>query len=320
MALAVGEANCYDRAYMTTRVALLSGHRYGLRLAQAMATAHDGVDFVHAFVLHPSNVHRYGGYESPLGLLKQAGTNFTFFNDIRELHNAQVIERHRPHYIFVCGLRQLIPTDMLWDLARVNEDRNIFSERGGFICFHPSNLPDGAGLAPVQWTIFERQRESAVSSFFIDDIQIDGGPVINQYGFLLDADEDAHSLDLKIGAKVAESFRDMLPAIAAREVKSRSQDMLSGKRRVRPQIDNRARWLDFNDSVERILLQVRAFTKPYGGIAALVEDRPLLVYRAEKAPEFDAAGHEGSVNLEGKNIIVRCQDGAVRLTNFEFLD
>jgi methionyl-tRNA formyltransferase len=305
---------------MTTRVALLSGHRYGMRLAQAMTTAHDGVDFVHAFVLHPSNVHRYGGYESPLGVLKQAGIKYTFFNDMRELHDSRVIQRHRPHYVFVCGLRQLIPTGMLWDLARVNEDLNIFSERGGFVCFHPSKLPDGAGLAPVQWTIFERQRESTLSSFFIDDIQIDGGPIIDQRGFPIDADEDAHSLDRKIGLKVAESFRDMLPAIAAREVKFRPQDMFSGKRRVRPQIDHRARWLDFDDSAERVLLQVRAFTKPYGGIAALVDDRPMLVYRAERAPEFDAAGHSDGVSPERKDIIVHCQDGAIRLISYEFLD
>jgi methionyl-tRNA formyltransferase len=111
-----------------------------------------------------------------------------------------------------------------------------------------------------------------------------------------------------------------LPAIAARQVKSRPQEMFSGKRRVRPQIDNRARWLDFNDSVERVLLQVRAFTKPYGGIAALVDDRPLLVYRAEKALEFNAAGNAGDVNMDGEDVIVHCQDGAVRLISFEFLD
>jgi methionyl-tRNA formyltransferase len=255
-----------------------------------------------------------------LALLQRAGINFSFFNDTRELHDRRVIQKYRPHYVFVCGLRQIIPTEMLWELACVNDDLNIFSERGGFVCFHPSNLPDGAGLAPVQWTIFERRRSSVVSSFFIDDIQIDGGPIINQCDFSIDAEEDAHSLDRKIGFKVAESFRDMLPAIAARQVKSRPQDMVSGKRRVRPQIDNRARWLDFEDGVERVLLQVRAFTKPYGGIAALVDDRPLLVYRAEEAPDFNSVVPVGQASLDGKDIIVHCLDGAVRLTSFEYLD
>jgi methionyl-tRNA formyltransferase len=277
VALAASDISCYCFRIMSTRVALLCGHRYGLHLARAMVAAPAGIEFIHAFVLHPSNVHRYGGYESPIGALEQAGVNFTFFNDMRELNNWQIIRKHRPHYIFVCGLRQLIPTDMLWDLARENEDFNIFSERSGFVCFHPSNLPDGAGLAPVQWTIFERRSESAVSCFFIDDIQIDGGPIIHQRSVLIDPEEDAHSLDQKIGAKVAETFLDMAPDIAARALKFQPQSMLPGQRRVRPQIENRERWLDFNDDVERILLRIRAFTKPYGGIAALVNDRPLLV-------------------------------------------
>jgi methionyl-tRNA formyltransferase len=280
-----------------------------------MTATYPGVDFVHAFVLHPSNVHRYGGYESPLGLLKQAGIDHTFFNDARELHDRKSIERYRPHYVFVCGLRQLVPTEMLWEVARANDNLNIYSDRGGFICFHPSNLPDGAGLAPVQWTIFERQRSSVVSAFYIDDIQIDGGPIISQRSFSIDPDEDARTLDRKIGIEVAESFRDLLPAIAARQVKFRAQDTVGLKRRVRPQIDSRARWLDFDDSVDRILLQVRAFTKPYGGIAALVDDRPLLVYQAERVSDDSLAS-----SREGKHIVVRCCDGAVRLTSYEYLD
>jgi|SRR5690242_12915842 len=300
---------------MNTRIVLLSGHRYGLHLAQAMTTAYPGVEFVHAFVLHPSNVHRYGGYESPLGLLKRARIDHTLFNDARELHDRRSVERYRPHYVFVCGLRQLIPNEMLWEVARANDNLNIYSDRGGFICFHPSNLPDGAGLAPVQWTIFERHRSSVVSAFYIDDIQIDGGPIISQRSFAIDPEEDARSLDRKIGIEVAESFRDLLPAIAARQVKFRPQ--IATGRRVRPQIDSRARWLDFEDSVDRILLQVRAFTKPYGGIAALVDDRPLLVYRAERVPD---SGPASPARQEDNHIVVRCCDGAIRLTSYEYLD
>jgi methionyl-tRNA formyltransferase len=320
VALAATDTRCYCFRVMSTRVALLCGHRYGSHLAGAIATAAQGIDFVHAFVLHPSNVHRYGGYESPIGVLEKAGVKYTFFNEMRELNNWQVIRKYRPHYIFVCGLRQIIPTEMLWDLARENDDFNIFSERGGFVCFHPSNLPDGAGLAPVQWTIFERSRESVVSCFFIDDIQIDGGPVIHQRGFLIDPDEDAHSLDRKIGAKVAESFLDMAPDIAARRLKFQPQNMLAGSRRVRPQIDNRERWLDFNDNVERVLLRIRAFTKPYGGIAALINDRPLLVYGAKREPAFHSDDLIGRVSADGSEFIVHCADGAIRLTSFEFLD
>jgi methionyl-tRNA formyltransferase len=283
-----------------------------------MVAARNTIDFVHAFVLHPRNIHRYGGYESALGTLKAAGVGFTLFDEAKSFTDGELILSHRPHYIFVCGLRQLIPVDFLWRLARENDQTQIYSSHSGVICFHPSALPDGAGMAPVQWTLFERSRESKVSSFFINDIEIDGGPVINQRGFSIDDEDDAGTLDRKIGNVIADCFREMLPQVANRNLSYRPQDALPGKRRVRPQINASERWLDFKSGVERVLLEIRAFTKPYGGATALIGDRPALVYKAriEKGAELEV----GQVRADGNDLIVGCANGVLRLTSYEFLD
>jgi methionyl-tRNA formyltransferase len=283
-----------------------------------MVAARNSVDFVHAFVLHPHNIHRYGGYESPLGTLKAAGVSFTLFDETKSFTDGELIVSHRPHYVFVCGLRQLIPVEFLWRLARENNQSEIYSNRSGVICFHPSALPDGAGLAPVQWTLFERCRESKVSSFLINDIEIDGGPVINQRSFAIGDDDDAGTLDRKIGDVIAESFREMLPQIAERDLSYCSQDTLKGRRRVRPQITPNQRWLDFNNDVERVLLEIRAFTKPYGGATALIGDRPTLVYKARV--EKGAALEAGQLRADGNHLVVGCANGVLRVTSYEFLD
>ena len=297
-----------------TRIALICGHRYGRRLAEAMAAA--PLDFIHAFVLHPSNVHRYGGYESPLSTLDRSGVRFTFFDDVASLETRQHWLQADPHYVLVCGLRQLLPVEMLWRVARNNDERNVSSERSGFICFHPSDLPDGAGMAPVQWTLFERASEGTVASFFIDDVGIDGGPVIAKREFPIEVDDDAGDLDRKIGDQIAALFNELVPALAARAVQSMPQSQLPIPRRVRPQTARSDRWIDFSHSMDRISLQVRAFAKPYGGSAALIEDQAYLIY--ECAPDPERLGI-GECRRTSGAMVVGCKDGAIRITAYEAL-
>jgi methionyl-tRNA formyltransferase len=299
------------------RVALLAGHRYGRRVAKAMLQAPD-LEFVHAFLLHPRNLHRYGGFESASGVLADAGIGTTYFDEVAELRNQDSWIRARAQFILVAGLRQLVPDEMLWRVARDNRVPTIYSERTGFICFHPSNLPDGAGLAPVQWTIFEGLSEGTVTAFLIDDGAIDAGPVIAKRHFPVAADADAGDLDHVIGDETAALFLEFAPALANGSLSYTPQTNFGIQRRSRPQITNRERWIDFYEPVDRIMLQVRAFAKPYGGTAALIGDSAMMLYACERAI-LDRHLAIGEFYETAQGITVGCADGAICITSYEML-
>ena len=168
-------------------------------------------------------------------------------------------------------------------------------------------------MAPVQWTLFERSREGTVSTFFIDDGGIDSGPVILKRTFLILPGDDAQDLDRKIGDEIAAGFADIVPALSAREVASVPQAELPIARRVRPQIAAKERWIDFKGPADRVALQVRAFAKPYGGTAALIGDKAIIVYRCSVEP---AQLEAGEYRESADGLLVGCADGAIRITAY----
>jgi methionyl-tRNA formyltransferase len=306
---------------VTVNVALIAGHRYGRRLAEAVIEfARSGdIKFSHAFLLHPRNMLRYGGYESAISTLQASDIPITMFDNVAELGSIGAIAEPEPQFVLVCGLRQLVPVPLLWHLARENSEIKVSSPRSGFICFHPSDLPDGAGQAPVQWTIFERRETGTVSAFFIDDKQIDGGPLIGKRRFQITPDADAGDLDRIIGDVIFDLFKEIAPKLANRNVDSEPQSA-GDERRVRPQLLQKDRWIDFTWEMERIDRTVRAFAKPYGGATALIDRRPALIFKVKVEPFLLADARPGETSWDGNDIIVRCKNGAVRVLSTEFLD
>ena len=67
----------------------------------------------------------------------------------------------------------------------------------GTFNLHASLLPDYRGAAPINWAVINRERESGVTTFFIDE-KIDTGAIIDSEKINLTAEETAGSLHDKL--------------------------------------------------------------------------------------------------------------------------
>ena len=249
-----------------TKVALLAGHRYGAHLAEAICSNLLDINFVHAFILHPRNVVTYRGYESPISILNTHNIPITYFDKTTELNCDLIKKNIKPHFTIICGLRQLIPSELLWSLSSTSKKNGTpYSPRGGVICFHPSDLPAGKGLSPVQWTIFENETTGTVSSFFIDLGEIDGGPIIAKKKYSIEPNDDAGALDSKIGETIQVLYEMLRKDITNRTITYTPQPRIAPRNILRPQFKPHDSWIDLcHSTVEEASLHVRAFAKPYG--------------------------------------------------------
>jgi len=301
------------------RVALVAGHRYSERLAKAMVARLDCVDFVHAFVLHPKNAISYRGYESSLEVLGKAGVGVSLFNKVSEI-DVEFVRRKQIDFTFVCGLRQVIPRDLVRALSSSHGTGGVpYGRDRGVVCFHPSDLPEGRGMSPVQWAIFDGHIKGVVSGFYIDFCGIDSGPIVLKMPYAISAGDDAEDLHRKIGDAVGEMYRDLLPSVVGRNVAFEPQ-RVSTPVHVKQQLDDAAAWIDLQgDSVAYVLAKVRAFSRPYGGAYALLGGRVVNVFKAEDAPEGQLKGDDLEDMKTSGRLYARCADGVVCFLEYVYL-
>ena len=301
------------------KICLIAGHRYGSRLATAICADRSQYHFVAAFVLHPRNMARYGGYESPLGVLHKNDIPVYFFDNIAQISPELVKNVLNPDITFVCGLRQLIPHDLIQVFSNSGDkQQEPFSNSGGLVCFHPSKLPAGRGLSPIQWTIFNDESVGAVSAFFVDYADVDSGPIITTKKFNLVHPYDATILDNLIGEKIEEIFYDIIQSVIDSSIYFARQD--ADENKIATQLNNYDKWIDLDsDSIGDIHRKVMAFSKPYAGVFALIHDFPINIFKAHISCQNINDFQQNKVIINNKNILYRCRDGNLEITEYNFL-
>jgi methionyl-tRNA formyltransferase len=298
-------------------LACILGHRYGRRLVSALLASDErlsgAVRITKALCLHPAVSFVTGGYEQAFDLLEAGGVPHDCFERIATEEAGRQLESAAPDFVFVCGLRQLIPESILRIPGSRHQDSAFFSRSFGFLGFHPSDLPDGAGMSPVQWTILEGASQMTVSMFFLAPGEPDSGPIIGKHTIRGLLDPSATELDAKVGDAIARLVRSILPRIARDDVPFVEQTELGVPRRVRPATRVAQRWLEDSNTVSQALRTVRAFARPYGGALTMIDGKVVRVFGA-RADSGGAGG--GGLSCDG-TLRMSCKDGTILLTDID---
>uniref|UniRef100_I2Q6I6 Methionyl-tRNA formyltransferase n=1 Tax=Desulfovibrio sp. U5L TaxID=596152 RepID=I2Q6I6_9BACT len=304
-----------------TRVALIAGHRYGQHLASSICQNMSHIDFTSAYILDPCRMIDYRGYESPLNVLKENNIPVKFFKEISELKDDDSLA-FDADYTFVCGLRQIIPEKLVLKITKHSKmSPKPYSREHGLICFHPSDLPRGRGLSPVQWTIFSGERASAVSAFYIDFKGIDSGPIIKKDHFEILENYDAGDLHEIIGTKISNIFCSIVQNLVMRNIAFHNQEISPANSKTRPQFTLEDSWIDCRiASADNLCIAIRAFAKPYGGIHSLVDNRPINIFKAIRSDVELGDVEVGCTKNHHDSVFLKCIDGTVKLLDYIFLD
>jgi len=148
----------------------------------------------------------------------------------------------------------------------------------GTFNLHASLLPQYRGAAPINWAIINGEKETGVTSFFIEQ-QIDTGKIIHQQKVAIEADETAGTLHDKLMVAGANLILKTVNDIAAETYTITEQDDTKATRKA-PKIFKEDCKIDWNNTTENIDLFIRGLS-PYPAAYTFLNDLQLKIYASE---------------------------------------
>jgi methionyl-tRNA formyltransferase len=150
------------------------------------------------------------------------------------------------------------------DYGEILSARTLSLTRLGGINLHGSLLPAYRGAAPVAWAILEGQRETGVTVIHMTP-RLDAGPILSQAHLTIEPDDDAVSLEHRLGQLGVGTAREAIDLLQVWDGKSpigRPQDASLASKA--PRLHRGQGEIDWNRSATEIFNQVRAL-QPWPG-------------------------------------------------------
>jgi methionyl-tRNA formyltransferase len=251
---------------------------------------------VKVWAYSPLDISKVSGWDDLMhiaGILNYAAE---CFQRVAECYGA--LTKWQPDLIFVVGLSQLIPDDI------------IHIPRFGCIGFHPTKLPHGRGRAPVAWILLDGV--PAAATFFRITGGVDDGPIIEQETIFVEPSDDAFAVHKKILDAMSIALDRMLPSIADGRFKENEQDnVLATWYGRRAPDDGVIRW---EKDASEILKHIRATTKPHPGAFTFYLENRITIWNAELCwqPIKGVEGKILSIDADG-SFVVQCGHGLIRI-------
>ena len=210
------------------------------------------------------------------------------------------LKRLNPNLIIVVAFRML--PKQVWNYP-VHGTFNL----------HASLLPQYRGAAPINWAIINGEKETGVTTFFIDD-KIDTGNIIDSKSIKIEDDDDVESLHDKLMVLGAKLVIDTVRRIEHAEVTTQPQfenDLL----KPAPKLTKDNTKINWNQPKMAIVNFVRGLTPFPTAWAELVVNQQSLkvkIYKVEANEEQHTQTQGASFyNKELKCICVAVTDGYV---------
>ena len=187
----------------------------------------------------------------------------------------------------------------------------------GTFNLHASLLPDYRGAAPINWAIINGEKETGVTTFFIDE-KIDTGAVILQSKIDIHPTENAGELHDKLMHLGSELVLKTIKTIEDESVKTTTQPLKETKTAYKLNKDNcKVDWTSTMDRIYNLVRGLHPYPAAWGLLANGEELLNIKLYEVVKhseAHEFKA----GQLIISKKAIKVAVKGGFIELINFKF--
>jgi methionyl-tRNA formyltransferase len=250
--------------------------------------------------LQQSAVKKYA-VEKHLHLLQPEKLRAEDFNDALKEINAD---------LFIVVAFRMLP-EMVWSLPPL-----------GCFNLHGSLLPKYRGAAPLNWAIINGEKETGLSTFFLQHA-IDTGEIIDQVRIPISENmnvSELHDEAMDIGAKLV---LKTVQAIEKSEVKTKSQDAIIEENGWQkdalphaPKIFKADTVIDWNKSVRECHNFIRGLSQ-YPVAICEFQNLQLKIYKALPV-ENEKQATVGSFDSDGKTYLhFKCADGWISLLDVQ---
>jgi methionyl-tRNA formyltransferase len=173
---------------------------------------------------------------------------------------------------------------------------------------HASLLPAYRGAAPINWALINGEKQSGVTTFFIEK-KVDTGTIIFQSSVDIDNEMTAGELHDHLALAGAELVKKTCDEIAASTVQSITQD--DSLASPAPKIFRDTCKIDWNNSVASVHNLIRGLS-PYPGAWTLHNEKELKIYRTRIVGKGTAL-QPGTLVQEDDKLFVACSDGLLEI-------
>lgn len=192
----------------------------------------------------------------------------------------------------------------------------------GTFNLHASLLPQYRGAAPINRALMNGEKETGVTTFFIDK-KMDAGQIIFSEATAIAANENAGQLHDRLMHMGAALVVKTVEAITGGCVRPTPQPLVSAALlKDAPKITKETRTIDWQQSPETIHNLVRGLSPHPAALSELRHSSgapttlvKIIAAEAETAPH---ALTPGALCIEGKNILkVACRNGFIRINELQ---
>lgn len=184
----------------------------------------------------------------------------------------------------------------------------------GTFNLHASLLPQFRGAAPINWAIIHGEKETGLTTFFLQH-EIDTGDIIFQEKETIKPDDTAGTLYNRLMEKGAYLVLKTVKAIESESLKPFKQNW-EGELKAAPKIFREDCQIDWNRNSQQVINFIRGMA-PYPGAWTKVDGKVLKIFGV-RIMEGTKTGTPGDYNTDNKTFLdFYTRDGAVRVTELQ---
>lgn len=186
----------------------------------------------------------------------------------------------------------------------------------GTFNLHASLLPEYRGAAPINWAIINRESQTGVTTFFIDD-KIDTGAIIDQLSCPIVQDENVGSLYSKLMQLGSKLSLKTVNDIAAGTITTKKQPNSTTLKEA-PKLNTVNTTINWNKNVEEVDSLVRGLYPYPVAKAVLVQEKAESIKVYKTSMELQNHSMDpGSIIIEDDIIKVACLNGFLQILELQ---
>jgi methionyl-tRNA formyltransferase len=212
--------------------------------------------------------------------------------------------------IFVVVAFRMLP-ELVWNMPKY-----------GTFNLHASLLPQYRGAAPINHAIINGEKESGVTTFFLDK-EIDTGQIILQEKCPISETDDAGDLHDKLMVQGAKLVVETLNLISQGTIEAKKQDQLISSTEVlksAPKIFKSDCRINFNQNARDCYNHIRGLSPFPGAFTEIIspEGKKFLLKIFKTAVLDNASKVSGRINTDGKSFIhLSCDDASLDILELQ---
>ncbi len=213
---------------------------------------------------------------------------------------------------FAANIKELNPDLIIVVAFRILPKEVFTIPRLGSFNLHASLLPKYRGAAPINWAIINGEKETGVTTFFLQE-KVDTGNLLLQARLPITAEDNAGTIHDKLAEVGAEIVLHTIRLIERGKAITRQQDDTLAS--PAPKIFKDDCRMDWNQSAEKIQNRIRGLS-PYPTAFTTHNGKVIKLYKSHLV-ESPSVGEPGEVKVGDLRLEVCTQDKMIAIDELQ---